>query len=289
MQIASNKINDVISFYKSELKTVYSDSEIDEIVKQCFTHYLNYSKTDIIFKNLNGINQSDLLKLYDCCNELKKNKPLQYILGECIFYNLPIKVNPSVLIPRPETEELVDIILKQYIGTQSLAILDIGTGSGCIAIALKNNLGNCNVTAIDVSLQALETAKYNAEIHQAEIEFKLADILQESSLEELKTYDIIVSNPPYVLKHEYDSLHDRVKLFEPHLALFVDNENPLLFYEKILNFCASHLNKYGKLYFELNPMHAFNMGNLADENYGFSNVQLLKDMSGNERFLIATK
>ncbi len=291
MRIASNKLQDILNFYNSELTSVYDTEELRVLISQTFEHYLGYPSAEMALKKQENLNQSDVLKLYDCCKELKKNIPLQYVLGESIFYGLKFKVNSSVLIPRPETEELVDLILKdcKKLNETTLDILDIGTGSGCIAVTLKNKLPEANVSSIDISEDALLVAQQNAIQNNTTVLFKHADILKNEAGYILDNYDIIVSNPPYIAKKEADQMHERVKNNEPSIALFVDSNDATVFYKRIIELCKEHLNPGGSLYFELNPLFANDVKDIAIKNNLFKEVALLKDMSGNVRFLKAIK
>ncbi len=218
--------------------------------------------------------------------DLKIEKPIQYILGQTEFYGLPFNVNEHTLIPRPETEELVDLIVNKYsdeaVFDSELKILDIGTGSGCIAISLAKNLPNAKVYAIDVSDKALETARHNAEINQVEVGFILKNILETEDLGE--QYTVIVSNPPYVRNLEKAEIKANVLAFEPHLALFVDDEDALLFYRKIAQLAKQNLTQNGKLFFEINQYLGKETVALL-QNLGFHSVQLLQDIYGNDRMI----
>ncbi|MEJ8819122.1 peptide chain release factor N(5)-glutamine methyltransferase [Lacibacter sp. H407] len=237
--------------------------------------------------------------------QLLTHRPLQYVLNEAWFYGLKFEVNESVLIPRPETEELVDWIVKEVesgkkstkyeVGSTAslltthnspLTILDIGTGSGCIPIALKKNLPETEVSAIDVCSEALHTATTNALNNETEVNFQLLDFLDESKWNELSKYDIIVSNPPYIKTTEANTMSKHVLEFEPHKALFVPDEDALLFYRKIADFALQHLQPNGAVYVEINQQ----LGNETVELFqqkGFT-VELRKDMSGNDRMLKAS-
>ncbi len=291
MRIASNKLQDILAFYTSELSSVYDPGELTAVSQQALKHYLGFSPTDIITRKNENLNQSDVLKLYDCCLDLKKNKPLQYILGETFFYGLCFKVNSSVLIPRPETEELVELILNDCkdLNETTLDILDIGTGSGCISISLKKNLPNANVSAVDVSQEALVVAQENSQLNKTPILFSCTDILKPDAEYSLDTYDIIVSNPPYIAKNEAAQMHERVKNNEPLIALFVENNDATIFYKRIIEITHKHLNPGGKLYFELNPLFADEIKTIAQNNNLFSEIKLINDLSGNTRFLKAIK
>lgn len=291
MRIASNKLQDLINYYTTELSSVYEPNEITILIQQACRHYLGFSAIDITTKKNENLNQSDILKLYDCCKELKKNIPLQYILGETVFHGLIFKVNKSVLIPRPETEELVELILNdcKKLSETTLDILDIGTGSGCIPVTLKHKLPEANVTAVDVSEDALQVAQQNALLNKTTVLFNCTDILKQDAEYALDTYDIIVSNPPYIAKKEAAQMHERVKNNEPNIALFVEDNDAAIFYKRIIELCKNHLNAGGKLYFELNPIFAEEIKQLAQNSKLFSEVTLIKDLSGNIRFLKAMK
>lgn len=288
MRVASNKISDVMDFYKKELHEIYDSEELKALINHCFAHYLHQTPADLMVKQNEGINQSDLLKLYDCCLELKTNKPYQYVLGQTEFYGSSFNVNSSVLIPRPETEELVELIIKENSHLKNRKILDIGTGSGCIAITLKKNL-IAEVTALDVSAKALKTAADNAALNKTEIALIEANVLDKNSEKLITNFDIVVSNPPYISEKEMASMHKRVKLFEPHEALFVSDNDGVLFYRRIIELCQTHLNRGGKLYLELNPDFANEVKDLALKSKQFERVEIVKDLSGNLRFLKAVK
>ena len=216
-------------------------------------------------------------------SELKLGKPIQYVLAESEFYGLKYKVNPSVLIPRPETEELVDLIIQQNKNSEK-SILDIGTGSGCIAIALQKNLSLSKVSAIDISEDAITLARENASLNQVEIAFFNDNALHLNS-QIYPLYDIIVSNPPYIANAEKKEMNHQVLNHEPHLALFVDDDNPLIFYDKISDFALTNLSPQGKLYFEINQTLGLATKKLL-ENKGFS-AEIIKDINGNDRIIFA--
>lgn len=291
MRIASNKLQDLITFYNTELSSNYEQSEINVLVQQACEHYLGFSAADVTLKRNENINQSDVLKLYDCCKELKKNIPLHYILGETVFYWLTFKVNSHVLIPRPETEELVELILNdcKTLNETTLDILDIGTGSGCIPITLKHKLPESNVSAIDISQDALQVAQQNALLNKTTVLFNRCDILKPDATYVLDSFDIIVSNPPYIAKKEASQMHERVKNNEPAIALFVEDNDATIFYKRIIELCKEHLNPGGKLYFELNPIFAPEIKQQAQNTGLFSEIHLINDLSGNTRFLKAIR
>lgn len=289
MKIASNKLSDLYAFYKSELATVYEQDELMSIFELVCEKYLNYPKTEVKQHFTENINQSDLLKIYDTCLELKTGTPIQYILKEAFFYDSFFEVSPAVLIPRPETEELVDIIITDStIDIQHLKILDIGSGSGCIPITLKKHFPVATVVGIDVSEKALEMAERNAVKHQVEVEFYKNDILTSFDIPHL-SFNLIVSNPPYVLKSEAEQMEKRVLSHEPHLALFVEDHDSIIFYKRIIDLCDKHLEKNGLLFFELNPLYAYAVNDYAIASNLFIFSEILLDMSGKQRFLKAQK
>jgi release factor glutamine methyltransferase len=242
----------------------------------------NDASQERIFQNL----------LFDDFLTIKKRllagEPVQYVVGFAWFYGIKFKVNPFVLIPRPETEELVEWILETAKKESILdaSILDIGTGSGCIPVTLKVKNANFTVSCLDVSESALITASRNAYRNNVEIDFKCVNILEEAQCTPLGMFDIIVSNPPYIPEKEKTLMHKNVLDFEPHLALFVEDDNALIFYETIANFAQKHLNTEGSLFFECNEHNAHDVV-LMLEKKGFSDIVLRHDMSGKDRMIRA--
>ena len=285
MQISDNTLNAIHSYYQNQLIDVYEFNEIKSIFITICEHFLKKNRKDFQ-NNFNlKINQSELIAIYNLVPELKKNTPIQYLLNNAEFYSLNFYVNKHVLIPRPETEELVDIIIKE--NRLSKTILDIGTGSGCIILALKKNLNQSACFAIDISSDALSVAKLNAKKLNLEVEFSNVNILTTSSLG--KVYDVIVSNPPYIKLTEKESIQENVLNNEPHVALFVNENDEIIFYKKIINFCEINLVSKGLLYFELNPLTANEVLNYAIESKLFNTTALIKDMSGKLRFFKGIK
>ena len=300
-----------------ELSSLYDEKEIESFFYLILENFHQIKRIDLALNPQMRMNDKQLLHWESILSDLKKQKPIQYILGETEFYGLPFLVNENTLIPRPETEELVELIIKQNSKSEippepkvngaklnsKLKILDIGTGSGCIAIALKKDLPNSEVFAIDISEEALETAKKNAQINQVEIHFIQADILKINNLEQLPTsnpklethnpkletqFDIIVSNPPYVRILEKQEINPNVLEYEPHLALFVEDEDALLFYRKIAQLALKSLSPNGRLYFEINQYLGKETVELI-ESFGFKNVVLHKDIYGNDRMIGGTR
>jgi release factor glutamine methyltransferase len=268
-------------FY-SELDSFYPRTEIDSFFYLLMEDYYGLKRVDLALNTNEDINIDK--RFHSALNSLVEQKPIQYILGKTEFYGLEFNVNQHTLIPRPETEELVQIILDDLKSDEKLNILDIGTGSGCIAIALAKNLKNATVYALDISEKALEIAKENAKINHTEVHFFKHNILENKNLKTTVKFDVIVSNPPYVRELEKENIHKNVLNFEPHLALFVNNENPLLFYDKISSFALKHLNKGGKLYFEINQYLGDKTLALL-KNKGFRNCKIKKDIFGNDRII----
>jgi len=258
-----------------ELSEFYPETEIQSFFNILIQYKLNLSRVDLALQPSLEFNNSEFDFFKKALTNLKKQIPIQYIIGETEFYGLNFNVNSNVLIPRPETEELVDWILKDCQNSPSIKILDIGTGSGCIAISLAKNLPNAEVFALDISSEAIKTAKSNATINNVTVNFMEADILSLTKLPH--KFDVIVSNPPYVRELEKEQMQTNVLANEPHLALFVKNDNPLLFYDKIADLAKLNLNKGGYLYFEINQYLGTETVELLKLK-GFKNIQLEKDI-----------
>ncbi|HEY0030538.1 MAG TPA: peptide chain release factor N(5)-glutamine methyltransferase [Bacteroidia bacterium] len=283
MKIASNKIKDIIRFFQEELSAEYERDELETIIAYCFEMFLCIDRATLTLNGNTTVTESELLKFNFAVKDLKRHKPLQYILGEADFYRLKFKVNEHVLIPRPETEELVDLIIHENKEREKIFILDVGTGSGCIPISLKKNLSSAIVSAIDISEKALEVARENAMLNNVQIDWIQNDILADT-FEPNALFDIIVSNPPYICLSEKHSMHKNVLEYEPHLALFVDHEDPLLFYKVIADLALKYLNKNGRIYFEINQALGPESQHML-ESKGFKNVALIRDLSNNYRIL----
>ena len=274
------KVSNILSYFRQELSAVADEREITSWYYISMEYLLVYNRSDCIINSNQVLNKSQLSKIKQIVAELKTHKPIQYILGKTEFYGLKIKVNEHTLIPRPETEQLVDWILKENF----VAALDIGTGSGCIPIALAKHT-DAKVLAIDVSEDALLIAEENAKNNEVEIDFIHQDILQTNYLQKV---DLIVSNPPYVLESEKEKMQENVLDYEPELALFVEDKNPLIFYKKIASLAFNFLNENGKLFFEINAKFGKEtIEMLAD--IGFVNIELKKDMNDKDRMIKAIK
>lgn len=239
------------SKFVNELKGEFPKEEVQSFFNILTDSFLKMSRLDVALAPEKKLTETQLEEFEVALLRLKNHEPIQYITGETEFFGLKFKVNKSVLIPRPETEDLVLWILDDFKERkEELKILDIGTGSGCIAISLAKNLAQAKITAIDISEDAIETARQNAELNQVEIEFKQTDILQMTELPEY--YDVIVSNPPYVRELEKEDMQRNVLEFEPETALYVKDHDPLLFYEKISELAVNSLKSNGTVYFETN-------------------------------------
>ncbi|WP_231491815.1 peptide chain release factor N(5)-glutamine methyltransferase [Pedobacter sp. Leaf170] len=275
-------IKDLEKEYLQSLKDLYGAEEAKALFILSTSNIVKLTQSEILLKQDKVITVKQSDKLLKILEDLKMGKPIQHILGEAYFYNLPFRVNENVLVPRPETEELVGWIVTEVKQTKK-SLIDIGTGSGCIAVSLKKNLSHLDVSALDVSEKALTVAQENANLNQAEINFIEADILSYTTSE---TYDIIVSNPPYIRELEKADMHQNVLEHEPHRALFVSNENPLIFYNAIADFALTNLNPNGYLFFEINEfLWAETLQILIDKQ--FKNIELRKDMQGKDRMIMA--
>ena len=279
-------IKEYKQYFIKELLAIYDEVEAESFFYLTLEKFHRLRRIDLALQPNFEIGENEVEKWKSVLTDLKKQKPIQYILGETEFYGLPFLVNKDVLIPRPETEELVELILAESRKSKvkSLRILDIGTGSGCIPISLKKNLPDAKVFAVDVSENALEVAKENAKLNGLEVNFIKINILETEDLDQ--QFDIIVSNPPYVRMLEKEEIKPNVLEFEPHLALFVEDNDPLLFYRKIAQLAKKNLNENGKLYFEINQYLGKETVGLL-ESLGFTNIKLLKDIYGNDRMISA--
>ena len=270
---------------ENELKEFYPQYEIKSFYYLIVEKLTSLSRTEIIANKNTAFSEHQHQLLLAFIARLKNFEPIQYILGETEFYGLPFLVNEAVLIPRPETEELVDWIQKENDTNATIDILDIGTGSGCIAIALKHEFCNATMTAFDISESALQIAQSNALRNGQTVQFRQVDILNSSN--KLSTWDVIVSNPPYIPEQEKEQIASNVLNHEPHLALFVPNQDPLLFYRTIALFAKKNLRPKGKIYFEIHRDAGRSCMELLSL-LGFENIELRKDISGNDRMIRAT-
>jgi release factor glutamine methyltransferase len=278
-----------IQYIKSQLVNQYAETEIHSFIYLIFEHVLQYSKLDIHLKSNEVLPAAIVSQIYNIVTELKQFKPIQYILSTTFFYDSIFKVNSSVLIPRQETEELVDWIIKSN-RINSPVILDIGTGSGCIAISLVKNITESKVYALDVSSEALSTASENAKYNDVKVQFFQVDILNWSEYKEnfSTCFDIIISNPPYICESEKNLMLPNVLDNEPHLALFVPDLDPLMFYRSISNFSLEYLKPSGLLYFEINERFGNEIVIMLNK-IGFSSIEIKRDINGKDRMVRCEK
>jgi len=281
-------VKQALNKFKDQLAALYDVREAESLGIITLTDVTGFSSAKLKAFPDGELTKEQSGSIGKILTELKTGKPIQYILGRTEFYGLPFKVNSSVLIPRPETEELVYWIISSVGGSKLAAgsILDIGTGSGCIAVSLKKNLPDINVSAMDISIDALLTAKENADLNQVDIHFINQDILAPRHAPDAVRYNIIVSNPPYVTMEDKTKMHRNVTDFEPHTALFVPENDPLIFYKAIADFATENLESGGLLFFEINESYGEQIVKLL-ETKKFNNIELRKDMGGRDRMVTA--
>lgn len=276
-------INEVLKQFSKTLNDAFTVREKKQIGKMFLLSYLNISATDLMLRKNEVVDDSMGEKFNRAIEAINAGTPVQYVLGKAYFYGLELKIDERALIPRPETEELVDWVLESVNSSSSFSILDVGTGSGCIALALKDNLPNAEVFGVDQSDEALNLSQSNAKLLDLDVTFKKADALHLNAFFHRK-WDVIVSNPPYIPTAEAAQMKPHVVDFEPKMALFVPDDDPLLFYKSIAQYAKENLNKNGKLFFEVHE-------DLAKETYelllerGFSNVEIRTDLQEKERMV----
>lgn len=279
MNLKDNTLSSLRNYFLEKLYSTYEARELESIFFIALQHYLKISKTSYISNPHQKISESDILKFVTLHKELVKEKPMAQILGEWEFYGLPFKINEHVLIPRPETEELVDLIIKEY-KTTSGCIIDFGTGSGCIPITLKKHLPNSTVYATDISEEAIILAKENAEFNNVEINFIHHDIFSPVDLK----VDIIVSNPPYINPSEKSKMKRNVLDYEPHLALFTPDSDSLIFYKRIAEIGKEILSPTGEIFVEINEALGKETASLFKE-HNYKNISIIKDLQGKDRII----
>ena len=271
-------VGNIIPFFIKELSLYFEEREVINWAYLSVEHLLGYNRSDCIINTNIILDIQTSVKLQEIVTDLKTNKPIQYILGETAFYGLRIKVNKHTLIPRPETEELVDWILKEKFNSA----LDIGTGSGCISIALAK-FSKARISAIDISIDALKVAKENAILNNTEVIYNQQDIFQDIKLPK---FDLVVSNPPYVLTSSKEKMHKNILQFEPHSALFVSDNDPLIFYRRIIDISSKLLNHRGSLFFEINELFANELIEILIQK-NFVDIELKKDINDKDRMIKA--
>jgi len=298
-------VKNVFDAYREDLKSVYDPNEAESISLLALGEVTGFSKAKLKAFPEEQVGAAQAQKLAGILTRLKTGEPIQYIIGHTEFYGLPFKVNPSVLIPRPETEELVEWAIASVGGLQLAvgseqqkaaskrlvvgSLLDIGTGSGCIAISLKKNLHDFKVSAIDISESAIDIAQQNATLNGVDVEFVRGDILpsQKPFSFNHSLFTLIISNPPYVTQHDKTQMHKNVTDFEPHTALFVPEDDPLIFYKAIADFAIKNLAPGGLLFFEINESYGEKIVELLAD-HSFIGIELRKDMSGRDRMVKAS-
>jgi release factor glutamine methyltransferase len=278
-------LKEIKEIYHMELDEIYPKEEVESMFYLMIEHFLGLERFILAIDPEIVISKKEEQYMFEGLSKLKKEQPIQYVLGQTIFLDLKIMVNESVLIPRPETEELVNWVLEDIEKSDDkLMVIDLGTGSGCIAISLAKFKPNLKVTAIDISRSALEVAKKNALLNEVDVQFREVDILKAGSLGE--NYDIIISNPPYIREMERDKMRNNVLQNEPNSALFVPDDDPLLFYRTIAKLARDGLDGNGTLYLEINQYLSEDVKILLKE-FSFSEIELRKDIFGNDRMIRA--
>ena len=285
MKVRSNKIIDIIKHYELMLTDVFDNQSSKQLLRELISHYIEIPYNEISLYFDKRISESQLLDIHFGVKRLLSNEPIQYIIGKTEFLDIVLYVNKDTLIPRPETEELV-ILIEQEINKNkrnNISILDIGTGSGCIAISLQKTF-NIDTLGIDFSKEALQMAIKNAKFNKAKVDFRIIDILSIEDRDTMPMFDLIISNPPYVQDSEKELMHKNVLDFEPESALFVDNENPLIYYNAIAEFAKSHLNNNGVIWLEINEYLAKETSALF-ESHHFCNIEIISDFRDKSRFI----
>lgn len=280
------RLKDLAGQFTDALHKIYGEEEAQAIFLVSIDQVMQYSRADYLLKKEEEVPAEPLEQLQEVLSELSKGRPVQYVLGETVFYGSRFQVNESVLIPRPETEELVDWVFESskslsFVNNKPIYLLDVGTGSGCIAVSLKKNLPAAEVFALDISKEALSIANINSYLNQVDIHFIHTDIRGYNTPQK---FDLIVSNPPYIRLNEGAIMSENVLAHEPHLALFVSNEDPLIFYNAIADFALTNLSNSGLLFFEINEHLGKETVDLLIHK-DFINIELRRDMQGKERMI----
>lgn len=288
MRFSTNSAKDILKVFRSSLKGKYDSREIDNFFFLAMEKYADKSKTQILSNTDLKVSESVINHIVEVIEQLEKFVPIQYILGEVVFYELKLSIDKRTLIPRPETEELVSMLINDFRNSDhKITVVDAGTGSGCIAIAVKKYLPEAEVIALDFSEDALNLAKENAKLNDVEIRFERIDMREINEMNALPSIDVIISNPPYVRESEKKQMQLNVLDYEPYVALFVSDEDPLIYYRHLLQFSEIKLKKGGRLYFEINEL----LGNeLLTQvlNYNL-NASIVNDFHGRPRFCIIKK
>jgi len=272
---------------REKLSLLYPPSEVESLTRLILEHVTGLSRLQLHLNQTEQLPEPKIMQIMEIVNRLLAHEPIQYIIGETEFYGLKFTVSPGALIPRAETEELVDWIIREE-GAGAKSLLDIGTGSGCIPITIDKNTRMELVEGWDISEEALKLARHNAERNNSKVQFSIQDIFHPTWIAASARWDVIVSNPPYVLMEESDQMDRNVVDFEPHMALFVPNHDPLVFYRAIAQFATVHLQLHGNLYFEINESQGTQVAELLSVN-GFYDIRTRKDLQGKTRMIRARK
>jgi release factor glutamine methyltransferase len=278
--IADNKVATLRAYLIDKLEACYDSREAGNIVQELFHAYHGWTRSEVVLNATQRLGESELLKYHFALKRLLQGEPLQYVLGYAWFLDMKLRVDNAVLIPRPETEELVRLVA-QHISISNPRILDVGTGSGCIALGLKKIIPDAIITAIDVSENALAVARSNASEHMLNVDFRRHDILTEKPE---GTFDVIVSNPPYIPIGEYESMAKRVTEHEPHLALYTPDEDALLFYKRIMELSNELLTPEGFVYCEIHEKRAEELVELSNQ-FSIQTPKISSDFQGKNRFI----
>ena len=283
MFVIDNQLKTAKNYFSEQLKNLFTSTEINSMWKEIICLRLKWNPSDYILNTTFRLSESDLLFIRNYVHRLKKNEPFQYIHEKTTFFGLELKCDKRALIPRPETEELVAWAVE--FGPYK-TIADICTGSGCIALGLKSKFSESNVIGLDISMDALSLAQENSKLNNLNVDFIHADILNINDNLLNKKYDCIVSNPPYIPSNERETMAENVLNFEPEISLFVENDNPILFYEAIVKYAKSNLSENGFLFFEIHPDFSTEISELLNLK-GFINIELRKDLQGKNRMIKA--
>lgn len=270
-----------------QLAPIYDASEARWIIRTMVESFTGMNRTKIMLHGDDELEPETVNRYDGIIARLLKHEPIQYILGETYWHGLTLKVTPAVLIPREETSELVDLIVNEFSDRQDLNVMDLCTGSGCIAVALARNLPFASVKGVDISPDALAVARENASKCKVKVDFEQRDVLQPAG-DSSDKYDLVVSNPPYIAQHEESKMDSNVLDYEPHIALFVPDDDPLKFYKAISDNTIDAMKPGGKLYLEINPLYSRQLSEMLEHD-GWTDVNIIKDMHGKDRFATATK
>jgi len=282
------EIRQIVEEIRRQLTGLYPETEIESFARILFRYYLGLTPTQIHLSHDHELPDRVEMQIRKAVDDLKKYRPIQYIIGETEFYGLNFELTPDVLIPRPETEELTDWIIHEYRRDATLSMVDIGTGSGCIAVALASHFHNASVWATDISEAALNVAQRNAQKNRVSVNFLLKDVLNDDPTEfEHGCFDMIVSNPPYITPSERQYLQPNVLEYEPHCALFTPDNEPLIFYKRIAEFGLKCLKDKGRIFFEINEAYSAETADILKQ-YDYTNIIPRKDINGKWRMIAAT-